>query len=84
MTDLLIAVGLGGLLSLLGAIAGAYIMFKAMKRQPHESFFGGVPKGEVFSIDDVEEEPEEETVIPETVLKRVDTFAEQFAERLRE
>ena len=86
MTDLLIAVGLGGVLALMGALSGAYIMFKAMKREPHQSFFGEVPQGEVFSMDDLSlddmPESEEERVMPDTIRQRTDEFAEQFIQRL--
>jgi hypothetical protein len=90
MTDLLISLGLGGVLSLSGVLLGAYIMYKAMRQQqePHRGFFGEVPKGDVFSIDDwnadEDENVNESRTLPEDIQQRTNKFVEQFAERLND
>lgn len=84
MINILIALGLGGLLSLGGVALGAVIVFRT-KREPHERLFGGVPKGEVFSVDDLgfdAEKEEEAWQPPESIQKRSEEFVNQFAEGL--
>lgn len=85
MTDILIALALGGLLSLTGVALGGLLVWKT-KREPYERFFGGAPKGEVFSIDDLGEEEEEEqpTRVSEEIQRRTDAFVDQFAAGLGE
>lgn len=84
MLDLLIAIGLGGLLSMTGVVLGAFLMDRAVKRrEPHQPLFGSVPQGEVFSIDDLPtQETEEEMALPKVIQQRTDEFAKQFVERL--
>ena len=87
MIDLLIAIALGGLLSMTGVALWAFLMDRAVKRrEPNQPLFGSVPQGEVFSMDDLSlddmPEPEEERVMPDTIRQRTDEFAEQFIQRL--
>jgi hypothetical protein len=84
MIDLLIAIALGGLLAMTGVVLGAFLMDRAVKRrESNQPLFGSVPQGDVFSIDDLPAgEPEEEMVMPETLLKQTEEFAEQFVQRL--
>ena len=52
-------------------------MFKSKMAVPGESFVGGIPKGEVYSIPDAlkaAEFPEEESVAQENVLARAQKF----------
>lgn len=91
MTQLIISVSLGGVLALLGALLGAFLMYKVMRqvKEPHKTFFGNVPQGDMFSIDDwgehlEHESIEEEKSLPEDIQERTDEFVDQFAERLGE
>lgn len=77
--------GMMAVFMLSGVALGAYLVFHT-KREPHERLFGGVPKGDVFSIDDLVGDEEEEepaaTSPPETIQKRAEEFVNQFADRL--
>jgi hypothetical protein len=82
MLDLLIAIALGGLLSMMGVALGAFLMHRATK--PEQPLFGGVPQGEVFSLDDWGQglETTEEQALPEEIQKRTNEFVDQLANRL--
>jgi hypothetical protein len=41
---------LGGALVMAGIAAGGWLVFKSRNAVPGEKFFGGVPKGEVYTI----------------------------------
>lgn len=67
-------------------IVGAYLMYKGKTAIPGERFFGGVPDGEVFSMEDAktEEFPEELSVRAterQTVLDNTKRFLDAFAEK---
>jgi hypothetical protein len=67
-------IGLGvWVITIISALVGAYLMFKGTRAVPGEGFLGGVPKGQVFSIpevDNAEEFPDTER----NVLKKTEDF----------
>jgi hypothetical protein len=79
MNSILLAMALilmGALIAILGGLCGAFLMWKGSRAVPGETFTGGVPKGEVFSINDMaEEEPD---VARTVVMDRLNTFMNQF------
>ena len=82
--QLLTLIGTTGVLLLAGVLIGAYAVFRT-KREAHESFIGPVGnKGEVFSIDALEEDEETEqpAEMPEGIRGRNEDFTAQFVERL--
>jgi len=75
--QILILIGCGVVVALLGIFVGAWLVFKSKMAVPGESFFGGIPKGEVYTIPDALEAaefPEEESKAQENVLKRTEQF----------
>lgn len=50
--------GSGVLVTILSVVVGAYLMFKGKTAVPGERFFGGPPKGQVFTIPEAEETEE--------------------------
>jgi hypothetical protein len=77
MIEILEAVTLGVLLAVMCFLAGGWVVFKTRSAVPGESLFGGVPKGQVFSVKDDtdrQEEPDPETIIAE----RTNEFLKQL------
>ena len=80
--QILILIGCGVaaalVVALLGVFVGAWLVFKVKMAVPGESFLGGVPKGEVYSIPDALEAAEfpeeEESVAQKNVLTRTQDF----------
>jgi hypothetical protein len=67
-------------------IVGAYLMYKGKTAIPGERFFGGVPNGEVFSMEDAktEEFPDELSVRAterQTVLENTKRFLDAFTSK---
>ena len=87
MIEIIIATVSGGILVIAGVLLGAYLAHRLIKADPrNDSLFGPTPKGEVFSIDDMGEEPEEEEReknIPEAIQERSNEFIKQFAEGMK-
>ena len=86
--QILILIGCGVaaalVVALLGVFVGAWLVFKVKMAVPGESFLGGVPKGEVYSIPDALEAaefPEEESKAQENVLKRTEQFLAKLSGR---
>jgi len=52
LVEALALMTLGGSLVLAGIAAGGWLVFKSRNAVPGEKFFGGVPKGEVYTIPD--------------------------------
>ena len=75
--QILILIGCGVVVALLSIFVGAWLVFKSKMAVPGESFFGGIPKGEVYTIPDALEAaefPEEESKAQENVLTRTQKF----------
>jgi len=76
--QILILIGCGVIGTLVGALVGGWLVFKSKTAVPGESFLGGIPKGEVYSIPDApkaaEFPEEEESVAQENVLTRTQKF----------
>jgi hypothetical protein len=73
-------VAFGSIVAIIGVVAGAGLMFKGSRAVPGERFLGGVPKGEVFSIPDVDDATEFPDQSPEAkrVMERVEEFMGKF------
>jgi len=74
---ILIIFALGSLVTIIGVLLGAWVMFKGKSSQSNETFLGSVPKGEVFSITDGLDEapyPEEPSKTEEKILDRTNKF----------
>lgn len=56
---------------------GAYSVYRT-KREPHETFIGGPPKGEVFSLDTDHEADIEPAKAPDSIMDRINAFYRQF------
>ena len=68
MIEILAAVCIGALMAVICFLAGGWLVFKTRNAVQGESLFGGVPKGQVFSVKDDtdrQEEPDPETIITE-------------------
>ena len=64
-------------LILLSVTLGGWLVFKT-KREPHETLVGGAPKGDIFSIDDSEEDIEDGiTDIPDAITAKANAFFDQ-------
>ena len=74
MNDMILIVLGVWLLTILSAVVGAYLMFKGIKSVPGEKFLGGVPKGQVFSIPEVDDIPESPEGEEKAVLKNTEKF----------
>ena len=80
MSDIWMAialVGIGAGSAVVCVLAGAWVMFKAMRAVPGEKFIGGVAKGQVFTIPEAAEAadfPEAE----QEVLKKTESFLKVF------
>jgi len=76
--QVLLLIGCGVIVALLGVFVGGWLVFKSKMAVPGESFVGGIPKGEVYSIPDAlkaaEFPEEEESVAQENVLTRTQKF----------
>jgi len=70
-------ISVGAVVAILGGLFGAFIMFRGSRAVPGERFIGGIPDGQVFSIPDVEEEPERNPA-QERVMARLGQFMGQF------
>jgi hypothetical protein len=53
-TEALALMLLGGALVMAGVTAGGWLVYKSRNAVPGEKLFGGVPKGEVYTIPDVQ------------------------------
>lgn len=76
MVQVIALIGLGAFIAILGGLAGAFLMWKGIRAVPGERFIGGVPQGQVFTIPDLEEEPEQQEA--GIVKERLNQFLEQF------
>ena len=75
--QMLLLIGCGVIVALLSVLMGAWLAFKSKMAVPGETFFGGAPKGEVYSIPDALESaefPEEENVAQKNILTRTQKF----------
>jgi hypothetical protein len=76
LIEMLTVAGVVVLLTLISVMVGAYVVYKMAKSVPGERFLGGVPKGQVFSVKDVEDAeefpPEDEA--EKHVLQRTEAF----------
>jgi len=75
--QMLLLIGCGVIVALLSILMGAWLVFKSKMAVPGETFFGGIPKGEVYSIPDAlesAESPEEENVVQKNILTRTQKF----------
>ena len=82
--QMLLLIGCGVIVALLSILVGAWLVFKSKMAVPGESFFGGIPKGEVYTIPDALEAaefPEEESKAQENVLKRTEQFLAKLSGR---
>jgi hypothetical protein len=73
----LIYIGAGAVIALVSSMVGAFIMFRGKNSIEGSKFLGGVPKGEVFTVkevDNAQEFPKEE----EGILERTERFLNQF------
>ena len=77
MIEVLAAVGFGVLLAIMSVLVGGWLVFKTRNAIQGEGLFGGVPKGQVFSVkDDIDrqEEPDPE----KTIMDRTNEFLRQL------
>lgn len=80
LSDILILLGAGAFIALIGVLAGAFVMFRGTKAVPGETMFGGVPKGQVFSIPDpLEDEPKEQSEAEKLLLEKTNKFLKVFS-----
>ena len=80
LSDILILLGAGALIALIGVLAGAFVMFRGAKAVPGENMFGGVPKGQVFSIPDpLEDELKEQSEAEKLLLEKTNKFLKVFS-----
>ena len=71
LLDVLILIGSIGFMVILAVLVGAYVTFKGAKAVPGERFIGGVPRGQMFTLDEQTEEfPDAE----KDVLKKTEDF----------
>lgn len=70
----------GAVVALLGVVVGGWLVFKSKSSLPGERLFGGVPRGEVFTIPDPADVPEnpEDDEVRKTVMERTGKFLKQF------
>ncbi len=79
LSDILILLGTGAGIVLVGVLVGAFLMFRGTKAVPGEKLFGGVPKGQVFSIPDpLEDEPKEQSEAEKMLLEKTNKFLKVF------
>ena len=71
-------IGLGAFIVLVSIFVGAFLVFKTFNSRPGESLLGGVPKGQVFSIPDPLDGPEQPDELEANVLKRASQFLNSF------
>ena len=78
-----IAAFVGGILTLLSILVGAWIVFKSKSTNPNEPFIGKSPRGEMFTVDtgDVPLFPEVEEPSKEEkhILKKTEKFLSNLA-----
>ena len=77
MIEILAAVCIGALMAVICFLAGGWLVFKTRNAVQGESLFGGVPKGQVFSVKDDtdrQEEPDPE----KTIMERTNEFLKQL------
>lgn len=66
----------GAFCAILGVLFGAWLSYKCHRAAPGERFIGGPPKGDVFSIPDLEDEPD--PIESGIVKDRLNQFMMQF------
>ena len=71
---ILLCVWSGILMALVCILVGAGIMFKGKTAVPGERFIGGVPKGEVYSIPDALDAPDEPGEEEKGILAKTERF----------
>ena len=76
--QVLILITAGVLLAIVCVMVGAWLMFKSSRAVPGERFLGGVPKGEVFSIQDALDQEELPDDAEKTVLERTEQFLKKL------
>jgi hypothetical protein len=69
-------IGVGAFCAILGVMFGAWLSYKCHRAVPGERFLGGPPEGKVFSIPDLEEEPD--PIESGIVKDRLNQFMMQF------
>lgn len=67
----------GAFCAILGVLFGAWLSYKCHRAVPGERFLGGPPEGKVFSIPDLEEEPDQ--IESNIVKERLNQFMMQFS-----
>lgn len=75
ITDMLIIMACGMVMAVVCIVIGAFIMYKGKTSVPGETFLGGVPKGQVFSIPEAEEVGEQPN---ERILEKTEKFLSIF------
>jgi len=71
---ILACVCLGVVLAVLCMLVGAWVGFKTKTAAPGERFFGGVPRGEVYSIPDALDALDEPGEEEKSVLQKTERF----------
>lgn len=61
-----------------GVLVGGWLVFKGKNSVPGESFIGGIPKGEAYTIPDGSENLMEEA--EKSVMERTEAFLKRFVE----
>lgn len=77
---LLFFIGVGALIALSGVALGAFLMFRGTRAIPGEKLFGGVPKGQVFSIKDPLEDDPDQNESEKQILEKTNKFLKLFQE----
>ncbi len=77
--SMVVVLGLGALITLLAVALGAYLMFRGARSVPGEKLFGGVPKGQVFSITDPLEAEPEPSEVEKQMLEKTNSFLKLFS-----
>lgn len=77
--SMIVVLGVGAFIALLAVTLGAYLMFRGTKSTPGEKLFGGVPKGQVFSITDPLETEPEPSEAEKQMLEKTNSFLKLFS-----
>jgi len=77
MRDFLIGIGVGSVMSWVSILIGAFITFRSYNAKEGERFLGGVPKGKVFTIPEVDN-AEEFPMNEETLINKTKDFLKVF------
>lgn len=77
---MVVLIGIGAILTIIGVIVGAFLMFRGVRAVPGERLFGGVPKGQVFSIKDPMEDEPTENSSENQILEKTNQFLKLFQE----